>query len=340
MVKVRNLNFLLIFSILLITATSGCTFPGGGGTAGGQGVVIENFEVDFPQVYAGENFKLQMRLRNDGSVDAYNVYPKLYNIGTNVGDSSLEVSCQPTCEQGIKLLAPDPDRGTIGESRTCIWDCIAPTDIPKGLSTTFNPSARLYYLYETHTIKSVTIVSQNELRSLESQGNSLPSETISTTGGPVSLDVVVQGPIRYWEGEQRIVFPININLRNNGGGVVCMDKDTYIPGGFGTIPFIPVIPTFINVVVVGCENPDYWNKAVLYFDESVKITCGSQVQDVYELQLWKGQSTTLTCEVEMQVPTELTTGFIQKNLKFSVYYAYLLDRTVNVEVVGRDIPVY
>jgi hypothetical protein len=325
---------LLTLSVILTLTTSGCTLPGG--TTAGQGVIIENFEVDFPRVFAGEKFKLQMRMRNEGSIDAYNVYPKLYNIGTSFQNDMLEISCQHTCGQGVNLLAPDPDRGTIGESRTCIWDCVAPTGIPKGLSVTFNPSVRLYYWYGTHTIKSITVASQDELRSLQSQGKSPPSETVSTTGGPVQMDIVVQGPIRYWEGEQRITFPININIQNTGGGTTCITSDVQVP-----LPFGFTTPSFSYVTMTaGCENPDNWNKIRLYFDDlggSVNLYCtpGQDQQDIFEL--WKGQSTTITCEVDMVVPAGPSPGFIQKNLKFYIDYAYFLDRTVGIEVVGRDI---
>ena len=95
---------LLTLSSILIIAISGCTFPGGGTTTG-QGIVIENFEVDFPRIFAGEKFKIQMLMRNQGSVDADNVYPKLYNIGSNFQGSDLEISCQETCGQGVYLLA-------------------------------------------------------------------------------------------------------------------------------------------------------------------------------------------------------------------------------------------
>lgn len=330
-------SILLIILTIMVLPASGCTFLNTG-TTSTQGVVIDNFEVDFPRIYSSERFKIQMRIVNEGYVDANNVYPKLYNIGASFQDDRMEISCEETCGGVVSLLAQDPDRGTIGESTTCIWNCIAPEDIPKGLSLTFSPSVRLYYLYKTHTVKSITIASQDELRSLQSQGKSPPSETVSTTEGPVQLDVVVKGPIRYWEGEERIVFPININIQNTGGGTACTDqKEFSIPVGVPTPPlYIP--PTqFIDVIVGGCDRPDYWNNVILYFHREGDLTrlyCGNDEIDQKVVELWKGQSATLTCEVDMPVPSSHV-GIIQKNLKFSIYYAYFTDRTTNVEVVGR-----
>jgi len=322
--------------LLLIVLISGCTFPGGGQTGGGQGVIIENFEPDFSKVYAGETFKLQMRIRNTGSVDAYNVYPKLYNVKSS--DDRYEVSCDETCGNGVNLLAPDPERGTTGESKTCIWNCKAPQNIPKGLSVTFSPNVRLYYLYETHTIKSINFVSQDELRSVYTQGKPLPSETISTTNGPVTLDVVVNGPIRYWEGESKIRFPINVNIVNNGGGVTCMDKNIYSIY-FPSSPLNPVPDVSIDVLLGGCENNNFWNSVNFYFksdSNSVKMYINGEPQTTKIIDLWKGQSATLTPEIEIPVPTDYSAGMVQKTLQFSLLYAYFNDASTSVEVVGRD----
>jgi hypothetical protein len=328
---------LSLFAVMLVLPISGCVMPGGN-TSGGSGVIIENFEVDFPSVYAGENFKLQMKMRNMGSVNAYNVYPKLYNIQTTLQGSKLDVSCEETCKTGTTLLAPDPERGTEGESRTCIWDCKAPTDIPKGLSVTFNPSVRLYYWYGTSTIKSINIASQDELRSLQSRGVALPSETISTTQGPVNLDIVVNGPIRYWEDESKIRFPININMQNVGGGVSCVTRDITIP-----IPMGLYAPSFNYVTLTsGCELSSNWDKVVIFFNggegNPIRVFNCDIFQDSNTglvTDLWKGQSRTITCELEMDVP-RTTAGILQKNLNFDLSYAYFVDRSVGIEVIGRD----
>lgn len=328
--------FLSLSALLFALPISGCVVPSG--TSGGSGVIIENFEVDFPRVYAGEKFQLQMKIRNTGSVDALNVYPKLYNIQTTLQGSKFDVSCEETCTTGVNLLAPDPERGTEGESRTCIWNCQAPKEIPKGLSVTFNPSVRLYYWYGTNTIKSINIASQDELRSLQSRGGALPSETISTTQGPVSLDIVVNGPIRYWEDESKIRFPININIQNVGGGVSCVTEDITIP-----IPMGIYAPSFNYVTLIsGCELSDNWDKVAIFFNGGDVGTIRVSNCDISQdpgtkviVDLWKGQSKTITCELEMDVP-RTSAGILQKNLNFDLSYAYFVDATVSLEVIGSD----
>ncbi|MCX6817978.1 MAG: hypothetical protein NTU57_03910 [Candidatus Aenigmarchaeota archaeon] len=325
-----------VLALFIVVYSSGCTSFGGQATGSGQGVAIDSFESDFQKIYAGETFKLQMRMTNLGSVDAANAYPKLYNIASNTGGNNLEITCDPTCGQGFNLLAPNAERGTTGESRICIWNCKAPLNIPKGLSVNFNPSVRLYYWYATHTIKSINLVSQNELRSIQSQGKSLPSETVSTSSGPVSLDVVVNGPIRYWEGESKVTFPININIANSGGGVTCITNDIIVPIPNG-LPLLTTGPLAFDYasMTAGCEKASNWNKVNLYFtpdDTSINLKCNDMGTNAVEL--WKGQSTTVTCTVEMPVPTA-STGFVQKNLKFSIQYAYFVDSAASVEVIGK-----
>lgn len=321
MMNKKILSSILILSIFSALFISGCTFPGGEETASGSGVITENLEVDFPKVYAGEKFKLQMKMSNQGSVDAQNVEPVLFNIEKNAGGKMLEISCLGTCKSDIILLAPDPERGTTGETKTCTWDCRAPSEIPEGLTVTFNPSVRLYYGYATHTVKSITIASQDELRSIQNQGGSLPSETISTTAGSVQLSVIVNGPIRYQENENKITFPINIDIQNTGGGTAC------------------------DVGNDGCMNTKNWNKVNIVFDreddssatlkscniaDSIQTAQGTQGPAV---DLWKGQSATLTCEVDLNIQ-ELS-GLVQKNLKFSIYYDYFMDTSTTIEVLGR-----
>jgi hypothetical protein len=305
-----------VLSILVVILSSGCTSFGSTNTGSGQGVIIENFETDFQKVYSGEKFQLQVKAKNIGSVDAEKVLPTLYNIGKTVSGKNVEISCTNTCPENFKMLAPDLERGTEGETKTCSWDCTAPTSVPKGLSVTFNPSVRLYYFYRTSTIKSVTLASRDELRSVQNQGKTLPSETISTSIGPVQLNVVVNGPIRYSETDGKVAFPINIIIQNTGGGVAC--------------------ETLTN----GCQDNKNWDKVALFFNEDGEnsarlLSCdisGSSGQGI-TADLWKGQSKTLACEVEMDVPK--TAGFVQKNLKFDIEYDYFVDASTAIEVIGK-----
>ncbi|MEE9322930.1 MAG: hypothetical protein V3U72_00140 [Candidatus Aenigmarchaeota archaeon] len=314
MSKKQTGSILIIISILTVLTSSGCTFPGSG-TTSGHGIVIENFEVDFPNVYANEKFKIQMKMRNTGSVDAYGVYAKLYNTEVSSAGEKLSIVCrQEQCAQD-RLLAPDPERGTTGGSKICIWDCVAP-QLRKGVSVVFNPSVRLYYAYETNVIKSLTITSQNELRNLQNQGKAPPSETLSSTTGPISMDVRVKGPIRYWEGETNIIFPVEVNINNVGGGTPC----TSTLGGTST----------------ECENPDNWNRVGLYFPEDISLRSCSGIENNQIVELWKSREKTVTCEAVIQLQGRATAGLVQKNIDFTSTYSYFTDTSTSVTVQGKD----
>jgi len=333
----KILKFFTSFFIILILFSSGCITQSNKGGAGG--VIIESFKTDFNKVYAGEKFQIQMKMRNIGDVDAYNVYPKLYNIQITQKDD-LSISCKESCKQGTRLLAPDPERGIEGEERVCIWECTAPENIPGGLSVTFNPSARLYYWYRAYVIKSVNIVSRNELRAIATQGGALSSETVESTKGPLLLDVVVRGPIKYQEEDNKVIFPININIENVGNGVACVTKKITVP--------IPILglktwsPTSFNYVdlISGCEIKENWDKVAIFYgieDPSIRIYDCEVTEDMMNgriIDLWKGKTKTITCLVEVGISKE-TPSILQKNLRFDLEYAYFIDATTSIEVLGK-----
>jgi hypothetical protein len=107
-----------------------------------------------------------------------------------------------------------------------------------------------------------------------------------------------------------VTFPININLQNNGGGIACLGDCTYEKN---------------------------WNKIELSF-ENVEGTATLKSCDLQagkmEVDLWKGQSRTITCEVQINVGQ--TTGFVQKSLSFEAGYDYFVDASTSIEVVGRE----
>lgn len=322
------------FVALIICAaliSSGCTLfdPG---TPYGDGIVIESFEPDFPEIYSGEKFKLEMMVRNTGSVDAYNVYPRLFNIGNS--NAGLEITCQDPLqyqEKAIELLAYDPEDGTQGESQIYIWDCFTPNDVKPGNKITFNPGVRLYYIYKTHALRSINMATQDELRSIQASGRALPSETVGTTSGPVSLGITVSGPIRYSEDDCNVRFPVNINIENNGGGVACTsDAMPYVFSPVGFAPFMSIISD--------CQDTGTWNRVYMSFeteDKNTRLICDERhITGRQPVELWKGESRKLTCEVEIDLG-EYPRGLTQKTLKVSLHYGYFIDSTTSVDVLGR-----
>ncbi len=310
----------LQISILILIMVSGCTLPGA--KVSNYGIVLEDFVAEPNELQSNEPFTIRARIRNIGRTRAENVFVKLFN--TDIGMYS-DLQCTPSfgttsnCEVYFDLLGEDTEKNLQGESMTCTWNCIAPI-LEKGVSVTYNPSIRIYYSYVTTTTKPLLIASQDELKRLQSQGQAIPSQPSTTTGGPVSLDIKVKGPVKFWEGMQQVEFPIEIDVQNVGEGTACT-----LEGMSG--------PT------EGCDNPDNWNKVILLPNtpEIMFKNCDLETGKAL-LSLWN-QRGKIVCEANMNIP--MYTKNIQKNIEILVVYDYFTDKSIPVVVKGTaDIEVF
>lgn len=278
----------LLLSLIVIVLISGCTST----IPSGNGIIVETFEPDFTNIFSNEEVTFNIRIRNVGSVDAENTVVKM--IGLDEWSNDAWVG--DNCGNGKNLLAGQPTFGTPGESRTCLYRIKAPK-VPQGISVPYQPTVRISYNYNSNILKTITIGSQDELKRIENGGGALPSEITSVTSSPVSLNVITQGPIRVFDGS--VKFPIQITIKNVGGGVVCGDN---------------------------CINSNNWNKInikTMISDEEISDCT------VKEMNLFKGQSNTVTCYLTV---TEPETGIAQKTISVSADYNYFYDATTSVTV--------
>jgi hypothetical protein len=299
---------LIVFCSILV---SGCTGPQ---TPTGSGIIIENF-VSYPsEMYSGESFNLQLMARNAGSFDARNVRFELSNVGTAYENKGLEIACETECPHVIdRFLAPDPQAGTTGESVTCIWKCSAPEDIPRNERLVFNPNIRVYYYYESSIVKSVTIASEDELRSLNAQGRPLPSETTSLTEGPIRLGIQTRSPVKYTEKANEVAFPISISIENVGGGVACYPS---------------------------CSDPANRDRILLEMGPESGISlkdCGTWMYN--EVDLWEGRTRTVVCDGEISLFSEIGDkwgglNILKKTLNMKASYEYFTDASTSLTVTG------
>lgn len=296
---------LLALALLAVIAVSGCTLPGAGPQTGvtGNGIAIENFEADFPQAFSEEVIQLQARVRNTGSVEADSVEASILGLDGWTG-------CTSEWAVGT-LLAPDPVRGTAGESDTHIWsDCRAPS-VAAGLSLTHTPTLRLFYHTESQVLKAVTIVSQDELRRTQNLNQALPAETLSASASPVALSIEVKGPIRVFESDGSVEFPVEVKLSNVGGGVACYG------GG-----------------IQECKSGEGWNQVLVSLKSAsanvqIPADCVGR-----EVTLWRGKDNSFVCTVKVSGITTQS-GAAQKVLSASADYIYFIDKATSVTVTGR-----
>ncbi len=284
-------TLLSLLLLLAVIPVSGCI--GGQQITGGPGLVIEAFEPDFPQIYDGESVQLRALIRNRGSMRAGEIKAKISGADWIAGTECTET----------ELLPAVPENGIEGEVKTCQWNIKSNTNLPEGVSMTYYPILNVYYIYSTSTVKSITIGSADDIRRIQNTGGSLPSETTSSTSGPVSIDIVIKGPLR--ASENRINFPVEIRITNNGGGVVCIDR---------------------------CDetNSENWNKLNLNINagEPLELDCG----DASEISLWRGQSNTIGCKASISGQATLTQALIT----VTATYGYRIDKTTSITVTGTE----
>ncbi|MBL7205966.1 MAG: hypothetical protein ISS36_00025 [Candidatus Aenigmarchaeota archaeon] len=281
--------------ILAIVFVSGCVQIPGGFGGGSGGVAIESFEPDFSTVYSGEQIQLRLLLRNTGSRDATNVRTTL----TIFGESN------DFCNEA-KLLAADPEMGISGETKSCTYtvESGAP-ELPEKLSVTYTPSVRVEYGYSTVTVKSIAVGSYQELRKIKDIGGTIPTETITSTKSPVSLNIIAKGPVRVYDDST--VFPMEIVVSNTGGGVVCNGD---------------------------CNAEDNWNEIDVVIEPISDIINIENCDTVEEISLFKGKSNTIGCKLRIDEPDTL--GAIEALIKASAKYNYFVDASTQIKVTGIE----
>ena len=172
--------------------TSGCVLPSpepcDSKTPVGTGVIIEHFGPDYQKVYSGEEVEFVMRVRNTGTVKAEGGFAELLGldqiweggIGTkeNIGGRETfpnEMKCRYT-SRGINLLPGDPDAGIEGGTETCTWTYTVPEVSGEGVRS--QPRIRFFYSYSSSTIKTVTLVSREALKTIQNQGRNMGIQSV------------------------------------------------------------------------------------------------------------------------------------------------------------------
>jgi hypothetical protein len=181
------------------------------------------------------------------------------------------------------------------------------------------PRARFYYSYSSSTIKTITIASREELKTLGEQGKPLPSESYSKTKSPVTIDVETSTPVRTYGNS--VEFPIVITIKNVGGGTVCMGDSNNCrkPGG--------------------TKENDKWNKFMLNINlptglalSTDSLNCKSQETIV----LVGNSPQTISCRITTNIGQQI--GVAQKNIEVTANYGYFIDKTTDVYVYPSSEP--
>ena len=326
---------------LLLTAlvlASGCTTTTTT-TETGDGVVIEDYNVDFSDVYSGECVDLGIFIRNIGSVDSDTVFVELLGIEQDWYDGKSwgqgckaenggywtgweKTSNEPDCmwnpgANNFGLLAPDPDRGTPGESRSCTWSYMAP-EIPQQSDVTYPVTLRVFYQYRTDVVKVITLMTKEEMSELVKQSRSLPIDTQSSTHSPVTVDIVTATPLRIYK--DKVEFPVEININNVGGGFTCV--------GYNSWDDIKDCRSSQQ-----SQEKSAWRKVVIKVEADSPIKLSDECRSEMEITLYKGKTNTITCTATVDI-NDLSSSRVQTLVRAHAYYNYIIDQDIDITVHG------
>jgi len=302
-----RLHYLLVLPVMAVVLASGCTIPGmGTAIAGGKGIVVESFEPDFNQIYSTESVQLSLKLRNAGSVDGELKSIQITGVdwsGQNdFGGSTGTGSCSKIYG---KMLPAVPSKGMTGETKSCTIE-LKPRqgEVLDGLSVTFYPVARVMYHYSTSTAKSITMGTSQELRAVMNNGGTLPADTVSTTSGPLAIDVISKSPVRV--SDAGVDFPIEIHVSNVGGGIPCTD----------------------------CSDAQNWYKVKLNVNNPEGLSFADSTCEGGDITLWRGKDNTIGCKIHADASS--VAGRVQKIITVTADYDYITDAQTSVTVTGQS----
>jgi hypothetical protein len=324
MERLPVLGFILVLSALIVI--SGCTTPG---VRTGNGVVIEEFTPSFTSVYPGELVEFQLKFRNVGGVKATSVFAEVLGLDEDWAASSKgfennrfnpsgtelfprEEACGYD-KREVELDPPDMTYGTEGESQTCTWRYIAP-QIPEGFNPSYEATARVFYNYQTDLIKSITVLSTQEMMKLNQQGRTVPASTVSSTNSPISITVDARDPVRIWQ--DGVKFPIAITFTNIGGGMACLKDQCKKPegGAWNKVDF-----KFIEAI----------DKAGGTESDQLKIDCFGHEQSV---DVWTNKPNTIICDVTVG-DTSRIVGYEERLIGISAKYSYFTDAQATITIL-------
>jgi hypothetical protein len=296
-----------VFLITFCVAVSGCLSA----QETGDGVVIKEFKPDFSTAFSGEPVQFFMLVKNTGSEAAADMRVCVTGLGGGWVETGRDDSCVDCGDSSSGFGLFPPSENVAGEEKSCVWSYRSP-NIAKGMQMTYEAKGRVYYRYKSATVKSITILPQREMKDLENRGEALPSETTSSTRGPVMITIENRGPIRYWES--KLSFPLAIRIDNTGSGVTEMGgKD-----GKPTYNLLNLKITFPNenkVTMAECKD----------FDKQFGV-----------IELWDGKSALVNCELTYDLSEFSNVAVpVQKSIMAEAEYYYVIEKSFEINVVGR-----
>jgi len=172
-------RFFILLLLMVIVVISGCVSTGG---AGGPGIVIVDFSVDYSPIIAGETVGLNLEVQNRGEYTA--TVDRVEYFGVSGWGLPTDTS------KSWNLAAADPVTGFEGGTQAETITITAPSSIVS--KTNFDLGVRVEYPYQTYFTATMRVVEQNYLRTLTKSERERMIESggirqSSSTSAPLSV---------------------------------------------------------------------------------------------------------------------------------------------------------
>jgi hypothetical protein len=310
--KERCSKISLLLPIAIVVLIAGCIGPGPSGGGGGPGIVIERFEPSLTNIESDEEVELRLGVRNIGD---YNEAPAVAEL-TVIDPTTWNLYGDIYRPLGT-LLAPDPESGTAGGTKTAEWLLRAPR-LSRGQTMTYYPAARVYYYYETKAIKPIWFVTSDELKTLIDTGQPLSTEPTTVTSGPLSVQILAGEYVKTpdWRDTK---FQIQIKIDNVGGGHV-------FPS---TYPVAVDVKWPDGVTPVGDCPREFDFGGVIYEN----LPPGLIPPAGRYVKLWKDKSLDISCEFVIINPP---TNKALRNFEVKLGYIYYVEQGTQITVKGVE----
>ncbi len=275
-----------------------------------DGIVITSFYPSLDEVSAGKNLRLTMEIENRGSNATPNVIACVigpYERSEEAVTQGMWYLKSESCYGATKTLSPFDPESQSGGSARFIWELQAPNlQYPQERTDRFK--GRVYYEYSSETTVKVPVYTMSEYLAVKQKGEDFESVEVTKTLAPVDISVSVKEPIIAEDG----YFIIKITVTNKGGGVV-FDSE----GSFGNATASPPdLEDKIGVIRMQYTVPS-----------GLTIDCDNTIE------IFKGNSRTVSCEVEIQNPENIKTMKIFP-ITIKAKYGYYVERETSVKVLG------
>jgi hypothetical protein len=294
---------LLIGTVIL----SGCTTTGGGTTATGNGIILDDFSFDYTPIYAGDQIGLNIELHNIGgeigTLKKVTVFGQDFNSGTTPDPLKWTIGSTSDLVQtpNAELYPPESDTGFEGDIWTYQWLIMAPSGVRA--STDYEFQTRAEYSYTTEYSGTIRIVSADYLRTLNAadrenlikQGGVVAS---TVTGGPLTIAAASGRHFIVQSDAPAATSDIKFKVTNIGSG--------YPYNGDLSVP--------ANLYIVRITGSDGLN------------SCTST-----DFPLARGKTGTFTCTIDIPAEGSITNK-LDKNFRITLSYDYYVDSAADITV--------